>query len=84
LKEKLDNKNPNALFEIKENDAAAFLNSVPTSTTKIAKRQRPSPSTTTTKRRRPVFYLNHDTPNNVSTAAVVPLAPQKKKQYPKK
>ena len=84
LKEKLDNKNSNFLFEIKENDvAAAFLNSVPTSTTKIAKRQRPSHSSTT-KRRCPVFNVNQDTLNNVSTPAVVPLAPKKKKQYPKK
>lgn len=84
LKEKLDNKNSNSLFEIKENDAAAaFLNSVPTSTTKIAKRQRPSHSSTT-KRRCPVFNVNKDTLNNVSTPAVVPLAPKKKKQYPKK
>jgi hypothetical protein len=84
LKEKLDNKNSNSLFEIKKNDAAAaFLNSVPTSTTKIAKRQRPSHSSTT-KRRCPVFNVNQDTLNNVSTPAVVPLAPKKKKQYPKK
>jgi hypothetical protein len=84
LKEKLDNKNSNSLFEIKKNDAAAvFLNSVPTSTTKIAKRQRPNHSSTT-KRRCPVFNVNQDTLNNVSTPAVVPLAPKKKKQYPKK
>jgi hypothetical protein len=84
LKKKLDNKNSNSLFEIKKNDAAAaFLNSVPTSTTKIAKRQRPSHSLTT-KRRCPVFNVNQDTLNNVSTPAVVPLAPKKKKQYPKK
>jgi hypothetical protein len=84
LKKKLDNKNSNSLFEIKKNDAAAaFLNSVPTSTTKIAKRQRPSHSSTT-KRRCPVFNVNQDTLNNVSTPAVVPLAPKKKKQYPKK
>jgi hypothetical protein len=83
LKEKLDNNNPISVFEMKENNAAV-LNSVPTSTstTKIAKRQRPSPSTTT-KRPRPVPNLNHETLNNVSIA-VVPLAPKKKKQYPKK
>jgi hypothetical protein len=81
LKEKLDNKNPISVFEMKENNAAV-LNSVPsTSTTKIAKRQRPSPLTT--KRPRLVPNLNHETPNNVSIA-VVPLAPKKKKQYPKK
>ncbi len=70
-------------MEIKENNGAV-LNSLPTSTstTKIAKRQRPSPSTTT-KRPRPVPNLNHETLNNVSIA-VVPLAPKKKKQYPKK
>ena len=83
LKEKLDNNNPISVFGMKENNAAV-LNSVPTSTstTKIAKRQRPSPSTTT-KRPRPVPNLNHETLNNVSIA-VVPLAPKKKKQYPKK
>ena len=83
LKEKLDNKNSISVFEIKENNAAV-LNSVPTSTstTKTVKRQRQSPSTTK-EQPRPVFHLNHETPNNVSIS-VVPLAPKKKKQYPKK
>jgi len=83
LKKKLDNKNFISVMEIKENNAAV-LNSLPTSTstTKIAKRQRQSPSTTK-EQPRPVFHLNHETPNNVSIS-VVPLAPKKKKQYPKK